>query len=393
MQRRFAIVVLALVIAPACGGSTALPPASQVTSAPSSPTSAGPIGTDAPPTRVTLPPRTTVPAIPAEPWQNLTGNLAGIESECGNLSTMSVRPDGDEVLAGVARVGLYRSDADGAEWEPLGTSPGSAPMEFRPSTVVYDPADRDRYWVAGFYDGPGVLRTDDGGESFTALTGVGSIESVAVDFTDPQRSTLLAGGRDERALAMSTNGGATWADVTAGLPAESGATTSPVVLDARTFLVGTTDGTMAGIYRSTDRSQTWTQVLDGGVVGVPVIRDGSIWWLREAGLGVVRSDDGGETWQNVGGYGWVTPTARSLVALPDGGLASLGNGIVIVSFDGGVSWRPVGVNLPFDPDGLVYSAARATFYLWHAPCLYDQVVPVLADAIAGMRVDPTDLRG
>jgi hypothetical protein len=41
-------------------------------------------------------------------------NLAGLESECGNTSLVSTRPDRDVITAGIALQGPWAS-ADGAE--------------------------------------------------------------------------------------------------------------------------------------------------------------------------------------------------------------------------------------------------------------------------------------
>ena len=50
-----------------------------------------------------------------------------------------------------------------ATWNPLGQGEGSAVVTHRPSTVVYDPEDPERFWIAGTYNAPFALVTDDGG--------------------------------------------------------------------------------------------------------------------------------------------------------------------------------------------------------------------------------------
>ena len=56
--------------------------------------------------------------------------------------------------------------------------------------------------------------------------------------------------------------------------------------------------------------------------------------------------------------------------MPDGRLATLGDRQVLVSADGGESWRPVGPAYPFPfvPTGLLFAPARNAFYIWRNDC-------------------------
>ena len=85
----------------------------------------------------------------------------------------------------------------------------------------------------------GVYRTDDRGASFHALGDVTHVDHVSVDFADPQRQTMLAGGHESSSLWLSTDGGDTWRDVGVGLPDDVGFASSPHIVDATTFLLGT----------------------------------------------------------------------------------------------------------------------------------------------------------
>jgi len=40
-------------------------------------------------------------------WVNVTSNLAGMASECGNMTYVSAKPNEDLVIAGVAQRGLW----------------------------------------------------------------------------------------------------------------------------------------------------------------------------------------------------------------------------------------------------------------------------------------------
>lgn len=325
-------------------------------------------------------------AVPSGQWANATGNLAGMDSECGNLAGLFSKPDEDLLIAGVAQHGLWASKDGGQSWNALGTAAGSAPITNRPITLVYDPDNSAAFYEAGIYNGGGVYQTADDGGSFKELGNATHCDSVSVDFTDPDRKTLLAGGHEQtKTLHRSTDGGATWSDAGAGLP-DGTFCTFPFVVDAQTYLVGCTAPTSGpnGVFRSTDGASTWTQVSDAGGGRQPLkASDGSLYWSSADNGGMARSTDDGATWEKVVGGGVMT-TAEP-VELPDGRIAALGTDNVIVSADQGVTWKYASAELPYkDAIGLVYSAAHKAFYVFHFSC-GNGSVPVPPDAV--MRFD------
>jgi hypothetical protein len=316
---------------------------------------------------------TTAPWTTADAWANVTGNLAGMASECGNLTMVSANA-GDAVLAGVAGQGLWRLDPAAGEWEQLGQGPGSDPISNRPSTVVYDPTDPQVFWESGIYNGGGVFRTDDAGQTFRQLGDVMHVEAVGIDLTDPQRATMLAAIHEQAAISLSTDGGDTWSDISDALPAiDLGDAVAPVVLDANTFVLGTT----TTVLRSTDQGASWTTVADAGVTGRPVtLADGSMVWLALSG--VIRSTDQGATWTVIG----ATPLRGTPIATPDGAIAAVSaDGTQVwASLDGGATWDPVGPRLSFTTPSIAYSSAQSAFFAAHSDC--GDVV--LADAVASL---------
>jgi len=139
------------------------------------------------------------------------------------------------------------------------------------------------------------------------------------------------------------------------------------------------------VYRTTDAGATWSLVRSGGVVGAPVVVGDTISWLMESGGGVISSTDGGSTWTEMPANGWIYTYAYSLVGLPDGRLATVGDGYVVVSADGGASWTTAGSPLPYTPHGLVYSSFRDAFYVWRFDCSFSTDNAIAPDAI--MRLD------
>jgi photosystem II stability/assembly factor-like uncharacterized protein len=310
----------------------------------------------------------------------VTGALANMTSECGNMSNLSAKPDEDLLIAGIAQLGLWAS-RDGGAWQAMGTGDGSAPITNRTSAIVYDPVVSTRFWESGIYNAGGVYETTDDGMTFSALGTVHHCDLVSIDFTDPNRQTLLAGGHEEtQTVYLSTNGGTTWTNVGGGLPATAECT-NPLIIDSQTFLVGCTN---SGIYRTTDGAVTWTQVTKSGGSSAPLrASDGTIYWAGSAS-GLTSSTDEGQHWTDPVGTG--TLTGVHPIELPGGTLATLSTQSVVVSSDRGTTWSPASTALPYgDAVGLVYSSQRKAFYIWHFTCANG---PVLVPTDAIMRFDP-----
>jgi photosystem II stability/assembly factor-like uncharacterized protein len=307
-------------------------------------------------------------------------------SECGNLTLISAVPSSDRVLAGVAKVGLFASDDGGAHWAPLGSGDGSAAITNRPSSIIYDPLDPSLFWESGIYNGGGVYKTTSAGEAFEQLGQVSHNDLVSVDFSDPERKTLLVGGHEQKqTLYLSTDGGESFAQIGMNLPSDSHFSSLPLVLDATTFLLGTCgygDG-QCGVYRSTNAGQDWSLQSELPVQAAPLwASDGTIYWTTQYDSGIARSTDGGLTWEKTAD-GIVTATP---IELPDGRILALQGDHVALSDDGAASWEQVGEPLPFKPNGIAYSRERKELYVSHWDC--GEVV--LDDAIVSAGFDPAE---
>jgi len=337
---------------------------------------------------VALGPTTTLANELADEWVNASGNLEGMTSECGNLALVEAFPDSDTVIASVALQGLWALKDGSQEWERLGAASG-ATIRNRATSIVQDPDNPSTYWQSGAYNGGGVYRTNDSGATFQQLGEVSFIDLVSIDFTDPLRQSLVAGSHEQPTAFKSTNGGASWELISDTLPAGIGQAGYPLVIDSTTFLLGTSTGAASGIYRTTDGGDTWTQISTVGVVGRPLIVDSenAIYWLLENSQGVARSVDNGENWTLLR-RGPNSRDSRSLLLLPDGRLASLGDSEVIVSADQGASWQRIGPDLPYTANGLTFSPARNAFFAWRFDCVLGQDNPIPADAV--IRLDAAD---
>jgi hypothetical protein len=311
----------------------------------------------------------TPSAAPPAAWKNVTSNLANMVSECGNLTIIEADPCSNKVIAGVAHVGLYATTNGGTSWSKLGSGAGSASIIHRPSSIVFDPEHPAVFWESGIYGSgsDGVYKTTDGGTTLTQLGNVGHNDLVSVDFTDPERKTLLAGGHEQKlTLHLSKDGGATWTNIGPKLPPNSHFSTLPLVLDAQHFLLGSCgygDGE-CGVYASGNGGESWSRNSTESASARPLwASSGTLFWSLIYDSGGIWSTDAGKTWTKVGGVRGVTP-----VELPDGRFVSLGSDHLVVSSDGGKTWANIGETLPFKPSAFTYSRSTKTFFVSQWDC-------------------------
>jgi photosystem II stability/assembly factor-like uncharacterized protein len=318
----------------------------------------------------------------ADGWTNVTSNLANMQSECGNLTLLSPVPHSNTLIAGVAHQGLWSTNDGGSSWQPLGTGNGSARITNRPSWISYDPLNPAHFYESGIYNDGGVFDTANGGTTFAQLGTVKHNDFVSVDYTDPDRKTLLVGGHEQsRMVWKSTDGGKSWTNVGGGLPG-AGFSTYPLIVDGQTYLVNVTGSDRgSGIYRTTDGGGTWNNVSVLGPNSAPLVTsDGTIYWGVAGAL--VKSSDHGVTWSSVGS-GFVD--GLHPIEVTSGWLVTAQSDTLVVSSDGGATWVPFGPKLPYPPSGVVYSENLKALFIWHWDC----GTQVLPDAIQKLSFDFT----
>jgi photosystem II stability/assembly factor-like uncharacterized protein len=301
---------------------------------------------------------------------NVTANLAGMASECGNTSYLVAHPTSDRLLTTVAKHGLWASSDGGGSWQQLWPGAGAAQITNRGSSIVFDPQRADTFWESGIYNGPGVYRTTDNGSTFTALGDAHHIDGVSVDLSDPNRQTLLAGGHEQKqTLYRSADGGATWTNVGLNLPAGSNFCTNPLVIDRNVHLVGCSGygGGTDGVFRTTDGGKTWAPTSTAPAAALPLwASDGTIYWSLIYDRGLIKSTDQGKTWSQPIAAG--TLKTGHPIELPDGRLVAAGPKTLMLSVDKGATFTPVGAMLPFNPNSITYSAHRSAFYIEQFDC-------------------------
>lgn len=280
--------------------------------------------------------------------------------------------------------GVYKSVDAGRSWKHVGLK------ETRHvGRIVIHPQNPDIVYVAGmghlWGSNPerGVFRTLDGGATWEKVLFVdehtGAVDLV-MDPQDPQ--TLIAatyqrqrkawgfnGGGPGSGLWRTNDGGRTWAKLTKGLPAgDKGRIGLDIfqrdgrlvyaVVEAdpqRGFAVSAapvTEGARGGIFRSTDRGDTWEQVNPTNVrpmyFSLIRIDPNDPQRIYYGGTSIMTSHDGGRTFYDpgYGGQG-VHPDQHAMWIDPDNpNHLVLGNdGGVYISHSRGQTWRFID-NLP-----------------------------------------------
>jgi photosystem II stability/assembly factor-like uncharacterized protein len=318
-------------------------------------------------------------------WINVTNNLAGLPTHvpCGNLSSMCQVPGRDSVIVAVAnggnisaKGGLYATQDGGATWKHMGTGPGSDVIDNNPYAITFDPDNPDIFWESGQYGKWGVYKTTDGGSTFHHLALPAYTSQTAVDFTDPERETIVVGSVEtSNTVWKSTDGGMTWSNIGTNLPAGTNFSTDPVVIDANTYLVvcsGWGKGTN-GTYRTTDGGKSWALVSKlAGNYPVLLTSDNAMYWALPWNNGLIKSTDMGVTWKQLVGYNVLTPNTP--IELEDQRLVAVGTKQqLLVSSDQGTTWTSFLDPLPIEPKAegryaVLHDAIRNSYFVSKWDC-------------------------
>jgi hypothetical protein len=297
-------------------------------------------------------------------WVNVTGNLAGHASACGNVFALVAVPGQNKIIVSVCgNQGLFASADNGSSWQAMGASTGWVD----PQNIVFDKDNPNVFWESGMHGGMSH-KTIDGGATFTVINnpdGHWGGDGIGIDMTDPQRKTIVLGAHETSFLVKSTDGGATWTNITSGT---LGWTNFPVVIDAQTYVLGSING---GIFRTTNSGTSWTSVSTLKPGWDPLVTSkGDIYFAADGNQAVIRSTDKGLSWTSMAkagsGSGWYTP-----IEMPDGSIVAIGQN-TLVQCKNGTTWTAIGSAFPSGTPGnkgnIGYNSATSTFFMAFWDC-------------------------
>lgn len=263
--------------------------------------------------------------------------------------------------------GIFKSTDGGLTWESKGLPDiGSV------GKIVIDPTDDETLYVGAmgplFRDDPnkGVYKSTDGGDTWSQVLFVSEITGVidmAIHPTNPnivyaatweriRRPDFRIYGGETSRIYRSTDAGATWSELTTGLPSlpeQKGrisidiAQSNPDVLYA---LYADRNGSIFDVFKTTNGGNSWSSLGGGDLTNV-----GFHWWfggitvdpsdentLYNIGFVMEKSTDGGASWGP--SFSGVHVDQHALAFHPSiANLVLLGNdGGLYTSTDAGNSW-------------------------------------------------------
>jgi photosystem II stability/assembly factor-like uncharacterized protein len=281
--------------------------------------------------------------------------------------------------------GVYRSDDDGRTWRNMGLKNSE-----HIARVLIDPRNSDVVYVAS--QGPlwapggdrGLFKTTDGGKTWKNILSISENTGVTDLIFEPDNPdtmyaaayqrrrhvwTLIDGG-PESAIYKTTDGGATWNKLRAGLPAGDigriGLGISPAA-PHMIYAVIEAANRGGGVFCSTDRGATWEKRDDffsssPQYYGTIFVDPKNAERIYVMDTNIMTSDDGGRTTRSLGSRSkhvdnhvvWIDPdeTDHLLVGC-DGGLYE--------TFDRGETWT-FKENLPLGQFYDVTADTSAPFY-------------------------------
>ncbi len=294
----------------------------------------------------------------------------------------------DTLFVGAVDGGVWKTQDEGRTWTPIFDAQPTQSI----GAIAVAPSDSRILYVGsgeGLHRpdlsvGNGLYRSADGGATWThlALGGAQQIPELAVDPVDPNRlfAAVLGhpfGPSTERGIYRSDDGGRSWTRV---LWVDENTGGSGVKFDPHDRNVvyaalwnsrsgpwednNEFDGTAGGLFKSTDGGDHWRPLKRGLPdnlsqidLAVAPSQPGRLYatvatttpgdYSSGAGLGVYRSDDGGENWRRI------TEDPRPALRIGGGDLPVLkadpSNADVVYSativamksVDGGVTWVPL----------------------------------------------------
>jgi uncharacterized protein (TIGR03437 family) len=269
---------------------------------------------------------------------------------------------------------------------------------FSPEGIIVDPTDSHSWYVSA---PDGLYITRDNGLSWNrSLPGVVLKDAYAIDPVSPSRVYAVA----SKTLYVSNDKGLTW--TTLNLFPDDISCLYVSRRDGTLYLAPRFSSTLSGIYKSTNRGQTWQQRPFGGTeqnlscTAIGETQSGTLFIGIQRGASTTghpffRSTDGATTWTDVSrssAPGETLDGYATNIEIGNGGVGVItSNGYRYVTFDSGNRWQFVGFGPPhtmvFVPDLGVVFAARSKGGGIYLSTPSDQV------ALSGVNIETLILAG
>lgn len=285
------------------------------------------------------------PAAPA-PWE-----YAGLAGQY--VDALSITADNAQVVYAASGTqmpwGTYKTTDGGAHWTWLDMDSLGGHY-----TVATDPLHPQTVYTGAWLD---LWKSTNGGDTWTQILDLGVDEPRVVRVSKSDSSRVYAGAVNytntgSGGVLRSTNGGGNWQRSLA-LHNVQDLALHPTAASVLYAAASDSSWNEGGIFASTDGAVTWTRVFTHSYVSAVVVDpfDGSVIYGGTDGDGVLKSSDGGRSWQ---------PANQNLAYLRVNALAAdpVHRGVIFAgTWEGGVyrsndsaaSWTPfnTGLAAPF----------------------------------------------
>jgi uncharacterized protein (TIGR03437 family) len=327
----------------------------------------------------------------------------GPSATAGRIAALAVDPrDNNVVYAGAAEGGVWKTIDGGVNWAPLtddqvSLATGSIALDPRSPDTIYVGTGEGNFNGDGYY-GAGILKSTNGGNSWTNILGPFALDYIAAIAVSPTDSNVVICGSRRNGIFRSADAGATWSSVLPGAPGDS-VVFDPTSGDSVWAALGSTGtSSRAGVYHSTDAGLTWTRVTGTGTASLPTANIGRIelaiapsspatMYAQIASitapgtstaplLGVYKTTDAGLTWRNTttaslaifwGGQVWYYNTLR--VSPTDPNVVWAGGLQPLRTLNGGTTWQapaqagPNGVAIHVDFHAFAFTPDGSKLYI------------------------------
>jgi hypothetical protein len=321
--------------------------------------------------------------------------VAGSTPASGRVVGLAADPTNASIIyAAISGGGVWKTTNGGTSWIPLTDNQATTTMgaiAVAPSnpSIMYAGTGEANNSGDSYY-GRGVLKSTDGGQTWTLLTGNAGVnefdrKTISKIAVDPANANIVYvalarggtnGASTSNGIFKTTDGGVTWTNTTANI--STTAFFTDVLIDPSNdqnifMAIGTYNGNSANaVYKSTNAGGSWalagnfpTGSADGNIKLAIAKSNSQILYAAIAGSGqsgstslgalykLMKTTDGGATWtqltsapQYMDGQGWydntlaIDPTNANIVYA--GGSYNGGGAGFIQTTNGGGSWTDIG---------------------------------------------------